>query len=240
MTEFPHSSWAQVYDFAYERSFGDFYTWLSRETIDLVCERIQIPARIVDFGAGTGRLSIPLSEHGYDVVAVDPCREMLEQLKTKSSELDIIACQSRMEDFAGAGDYDFALCVFTVLLYLPDVASLQASLDAVFCSLKDGGHLLIDVPSRGIFSSYSYNDDDVDRRVTVVETTPNIFYYREELTIKSPEGDSSYNDGFCIRYWSVGEVMQMLDKAGFQMAEDCSDRFAGSGSHYFLMKKPNG
>lgn len=55
MTHVPHSSWAQVYDLAYERSFGAFYTALSDETTALVRERAKIPAKVVDFGSGTGR-----------------------------------------------------------------------------------------------------------------------------------------------------------------------------------------
>ena len=30
----PHSSWAEVYDIAYQRSFGDFYTRLTDATVD--------------------------------------------------------------------------------------------------------------------------------------------------------------------------------------------------------------
>lgn len=238
MTSSPHSSWAHVYDRAYEQSFGALYTSLTEETINLVCEQLPLPARIVDFGAGTGRLSLPLSERGYDVVAVDPCGEMLAQLKAKAPESGIILQQSRMQDFAGEGDFDFALCVFTVLLYLTDIISLEASLHAAFRSLKPGGLLLIDVPFKGIFSSYSRSDNHIDRKVTVIETSSNIFTYREDLTIKSPKGDASYNDEFQIRYWPEKEVKQALMNAGFHMTEDCSDRFEGTGSSYYLMKKP--
>jgi len=57
----PHASWANIYDLAYEQSFGRFYDALTHATIEQIKESIQLPARIVDFGAGTGRISIPLS-----------------------------------------------------------------------------------------------------------------------------------------------------------------------------------
>lgn len=41
--------------------------------------------RILDLGAGTGRYSIPLSEEGYDVTAVELVRHNLGRLKKKSS-----------------------------------------------------------------------------------------------------------------------------------------------------------
>jgi len=49
----------------------------------LIAKKVQPPAKIVDFGAGTGRLSIPLSRKGFDVTAVEPCENMLNQLKRK-------------------------------------------------------------------------------------------------------------------------------------------------------------
>lgn len=235
----PHSSWAQVYDLAYERSFGRLYSDLSDETIRLVRDRVPPPAKVVDFGAGTGRLSIPLSEGGYDVVAVDPSGEMLQQLKKKDAASRVVLRESRMQDFTGDGDFDLALCVFTVLLYLPDVHSLEASLEAAFRSLKTGGYLLIDIPQRGIFSSYERSDENIDRRVTVTELNKDVFSYREELKVRNPEGESSYEDEFQIRYWPTDEVLKAMEKAGFLMADDCSMQLCGSGSRYFLMEKPN-
>jgi SAM-dependent methyltransferase len=41
--------------------------------------------RIIDIGAGTGRYSVPLSEEGYDVTAVEPVRHNLGILKAKGS-----------------------------------------------------------------------------------------------------------------------------------------------------------
>ncbi len=82
----PHSSWADVYDLAYERSFGEFYSELTDATVQFIAGIIEPPARIVDFGAGTGRLSVPLAKLGFRVTAVDPCLEMLRQLLQKSSK----------------------------------------------------------------------------------------------------------------------------------------------------------
>ncbi len=43
--------------------------------------------RILDVGAGTGRYSIPLSEEGYDVSAIEPVRHNLGRLKKKGSSV---------------------------------------------------------------------------------------------------------------------------------------------------------
>ena len=71
----PHASWAGIYDLVYEESFGQFYEALTDTTIDQIKKTVHPPASIVDFGAGTGRLSIPLATSGYMITAVEPCRE---------------------------------------------------------------------------------------------------------------------------------------------------------------------
>ena len=96
----PHSSWAQHYDEAYRRSFGGFYDDLTQATVECVARIQPAPARVVDFGAGTGRLALPLAKAGYNVVATDPCAEMLAVLSSKAEKqrLSIPTVCCRMQD----------------------------------------------------------------------------------------------------------------------------------------------
>lgn len=235
----PHSSWADVYDLAYEHSFGEFYNQLTEVTIQVIAERVHPPAKIVDFGAGTGRLSIPLAEQGFEVTAVDPCSGMLKQLERKSHQGTLHTVNSKMEDFTGDGSFDMALCVFTVLLYLLDENSLNKALIAAHTSLKPGGFLLIDIPSRAIFSSYSRDDHLIKRTVSVINQTGNIYSYQEDMKVKLQDGrESRYQDTFSIRYWPPELVMKALQEGvGFVLEADLTHRFSGSGSHYYIMKK---
>ena len=57
----PHASWADAYDRLYQRSFSSFYDELTQLTLDSIQEFTSPASRIVDFGAGTGRITLPLA-----------------------------------------------------------------------------------------------------------------------------------------------------------------------------------
>ena len=238
MSSRPHSSWAEVYDIDYQRSFGNFYKHLTEATIELISNGVHPPAKIVDFGAGTGRLAIPLAQLGFDVTAVEPCSEMLNQLKKKDSQASVKRVCSTMEDFKTEEKFDIALCVFTVILYLLDVESLKKALSTAYEILKPDGRLLIDIPSRTIFRNYSTKDNLIERRVSVIPENDNIYRYQEDLKVKEPNGDESeYSDEFNIRYWPSEYVHNILTATGFILEVDLTEHFSGTGSHYWIMKK---
>lgn len=238
MMDRPHSSWADVYDLAYQHSFGESYKLLTEVTIQVIEERVRPSAAIVDFGAGTGRLSVPLADRRYEVTAVEPCAEMLDQLKRKCHLRTLRTVNSKMEDFIATQSFDMALCVFTVLLYLLDESSLKKALQVAHASLKGGGLLLVDIPSKMIFSSYSTEDDVIKRSVSVIEQPGDIYRYQEEINVTMQDGtEAAYQDGFAIRYWPQEQVLTVLRELGFVLEADLADRFSGSGSHYYLMKK---
>jgi SAM-dependent methyltransferase len=233
----PHASWAKYYDTAYEQSFGEFYDQLTVATIDQIEICVLPPARIVDFGAGTGRLSIPLASRGYKVVAVDSCQQMLDQLSEKQEGYRVTTVASRMQDFHSDDQFDLAICVFTVLLYLLDEESLDKSIKAAANALRPGGYLLIDIPSRWVFQSYRRHTPEIDRSVSVIPQECDLYRYEESTTVYSGSSAKSYSDQFLIRYWEVEDVMKTLANHGLTMERELSDAFSGTGSQYFLLQK---
>jgi 2-polyprenyl-3-methyl-5-hydroxy-6-metoxy-1,4-benzoquinol methylase len=234
----PHTSWASVYDIVYEESFGDFYHSLTDATIEIISNVVNPPARIVDFGAGTGRLSIPLVSMGYEVLAVEPCKEMLEQLTCKPNTSPVKLFNGSMQNFKTETPFDMAICVFTVLLYFLDKESLIKSIQAAFNSLVPGGLLLIDVPSKMIFQDYNKSTQNMDRFVSISKIDKeDIYEYAEYININYNGKAEIYTDTFNIKYWDTEKVMKLLLENGFLLEKDLSYEFAGAGSNYFLMKK---
>jgi SAM-dependent methyltransferase len=234
----PHASWADVYDMVYERSFGMLYHQLTEITVETIDTITKPQAKIIDFGAGTGRLSIPLSKSGYMVTAIEPSKEMLEQLKKKDTLLSVKTIVSTMQDYKSRGDQDLALCVFTVLLYLLGENSLTRALTTAYDSLKDNALFLIDIPSKSLFYGYVFSDEVISRSVNIHPIDNDLYEYTENLTISfSNEEDIEYSDTFQIKYWSQDIVIDILIELGFTLETDLSEEFAGTGSQYFIFRK---
>jgi 2-polyprenyl-3-methyl-5-hydroxy-6-metoxy-1,4-benzoquinol methylase len=233
----PHASWAFAYDRLYEVSFGSFYERLTELTLAHIQEAIQFNSKIIDFGAGTGRLAIPLAKMGHSVTAVEPCTEMLDVLRTKVGSEKIECVCLKMQDYSSPPRFDFATCVFTVLIYLLDDSDLRASMRSVSQALKPGGQLLLDVPSRAVFRGLSFNSESCNRNVQVTPLAGDIFQYVEVSDIKTTQGVETFTDSFKIRYWKSKDVLKIAQEMGLTIEMDFSDDFSGSGAEYFLLRK---
>ncbi|MFM2319807.1 MAG: hypothetical protein RLZZ215_2428 [Pseudomonadota bacterium] len=235
----PHASWAEVYDLAYEQSFGCFYTNLTYKTLEVITEVITTDKKIIDFGAGTGRLSIPLAEKGFEVTSVEPCLAMLEQLEQKKQPtMKLKTVCSTMQDYKGQEQFDFAMCVFTVLIYLLDEQSLKKALIAAYDALKPNGLLFLDIPSVNLFNSYSRITEQFERNVLILKQENNLYLYLEDFILNHSNNEKTrYQDEFFIKHWEADLVDKLLVEIGFLHEADLTEYFIGSGSHYWLMRK---
>jgi SAM-dependent methyltransferase len=241
MDSTPHASWAEVYDTAYQKTFGHAYQALTDTTLAELQRMCAAPASVVDFGAATGRLAIPLAKAGYEVTAVEPCAEMLDQLRHKDPDGRVTTVNAKMEDFQGDQQFDAALCVFTVLLYLLDESALHSSLRAAVGCLKAEGLLLLDIPSIAAFRSMPGRSQSGFHRswkVNPLPDEPDVYEYIEDTRITDVNGaQKNYADSFRIRYWPEEVVLQSGQDNGLIKLEGPLPQFAGTGSSYFWFRK---
>jgi len=230
----PHASWAHCYDFAYENSHGQLYQSLTNRTLDTIKALGTPSCRAVDFGAGTGRLAVPLAQLGYKVTAVEPCQEMMDVLlsKARAANVEVQSRVATMQDFDGRGEFDLALCVFTTVLYLLDDDSLSRGLIAFANSLKKGGRLLIDIPSRHAFRSYQTQTPVLDRQVTVTPAGGDIYNYQEHIRCQMDGGRQECKDSFQIRYWPTDTVLSVIRGCGVDL-DGPIHGFQGIGADYY-------
>ena len=96
-------------------------------------------ARVLDIGAGTGRVAIPFADLGFRVVALEPALSMLGELRSKAPEqrIRLVAGEGARLPFAHSR---FDAVVLARILYL--MSDWPAVLRQARDALKPGAHLL--------------------------------------------------------------------------------------------------
>jgi len=142
-----HYSDAALYDYEYRRRRADvtFYR-------ELATKRLGGPGRILELGAGSGRVSIPLARDGHEVVAVDQSKAMLARLRSRTESLPG-AARARLTVVDGdlctfrvpGPKFPLVIAAFNVLEHLYTRGELAACLARVAEHLAPGGAFAFDV-----------------------------------------------------------------------------------------------
>jgi len=231
-----HRSWAKYYDEVNRRCFGEYYDQLTKQTLQQI-GTLGEKLCIADFGAGTGRLSIPLSALSHEVTAIEPSKAMLEQLLAKIADGRVQTHNASLSSYTGPGGHDLALAVFTVIAYILTPEELTASFANAAKSMKPDGALLIDVPRSVLFRDNHVRTDGLTRDITFTPLGNGLFNYHESTQLTTNDGLVSYEDSFRLRHWTTDEVRAALSAAELAVTEDWSARFPMAGAEYWLCRR---
>jgi len=125
---------ADLYDLEYPHDY-DVPLWLS------LAEREGGP--IVEWGAGTGRIAIPLSEAGFEATGVELSERMVEEGRKKGGNVEWVHGDMRSARLGRR--YSLAVCAFNSFLCLLSVDDALAFLRNAREHLEPGGLLGIEV-----------------------------------------------------------------------------------------------
>ena len=115
---------------------------------NLVCQAVEkqidllSDKEILDFGGGTGLLTLPLAKQAKSVTLVDISEKMLEQARLKAEQQDIKNIQFLEQDLLEKPlkqEFDL-IVVCRVLHHMPDV---DVALSLFHQYLREGGQLLL-------------------------------------------------------------------------------------------------
>ena len=234
----PHDSWANSYDQLFEASFGSHLANLTDLTMEIVLELSEPSESILDIGAGTGRMSLPLIESNFYVSSLDPSAGMLSQLSTKlpnHPNLELIHCP--VAELEMNERHHGALCIFTVSSYWLDESTLANSLRSIYNALLPNGWLIIDRTLKTSFSDTVFQNEKIQRQAIIEDLGGDLYRFTEQSTISSSNNIKQINDSFLIRYWEEDLFLDHVKATGFSVEQDLSQVFASSGASFYLLRK---
>jgi 2-polyprenyl-3-methyl-5-hydroxy-6-metoxy-1,4-benzoquinol methylase len=237
----PHDNWGTYYDFVYEQTFGSFYDNLTTETLNVINQIIP-KGTILDFGAGTGRLSFPLTEQGYSVIAVEKSKGMVEEFKRKAnnSNLEVQIHNCSISDYQN-GNSNLAIALFTVLSYSITEDELSKNIKNICEHIREKGYFFFDLPNTVFFNAGRLTNIQSANFKRVVELTSNnendIYTYKEICSGVYNEQEFSYEDEFKIRYWALSTLNNLLNENGFKDSGQTFSQFNSTGSTYKLYQR---
>jgi SAM-dependent methyltransferase len=125
---------SDLYDLEYTHDY-DVPLWLT------LAEREAGP--VVEWGAGTGRIAVPLAQAGHEVTAVELSQQMAERGEEKNKSVEWMV--GDMRTVKPARHYALAICAFNSFLCLTSVGDALAYLRNAHQHLAPGGLLGIEV-----------------------------------------------------------------------------------------------
>jgi hypothetical protein len=125
----------------------------------------------LDLGAGCGFQSIPLAELGFQVIAIDLSRELLDQLRDRRGGLPIVAIRDDLLNFGrhSPQPYDLIVCMGDTLTHLNTLRDVQTLIKKVQKSLVPMGRLILG------FRDMSVAVRDLERFIPVRSDADRIF-----------------------------------------------------------------
>lgn len=213
---------------------------------------------VVEWGAGTGRLAVPLSKLGHEVTAVEASEGMIEKGRRKGSTVEWM--RGDMRDASLGRRFGLAICAFNSFLCLLSVDAAVAFLRNAREHLVAGGFLGVEVsafspdelsdppggpvlrhdlarerPSGGSLERFSISRYDPASQILAMR----LFY---ELYQSSGTLEDKRAHGLTIRVVGRGELELMLRIAGFEVEAVYGgfegEPFDAGSDHLIVLARP--
>lgn len=114
----------------------------ARYVASLIRQHSPGAATLLDIGCGTGRHAELLVDNGFEVAGLDRSESMIEQARSRRSDIDYHlgdAC-----DFDLSKEFDVVSALFHVVSYLTEDTQLQTAFSNIRSHLKPGGLFVFD------------------------------------------------------------------------------------------------
>ena len=210
----------------YDQYYGAYATLPDWFLADLASRR-----RVLELACGTGRIAIPLAEHGIEVTGIDHSEPMLSLARSKAEgrQVKVDWIRDDIRCFETGRQYGSVLLLSNALWHLHDLSDFDACIRCVQRHLTPGGYFILDVfvPSLEILNRAPgrrypfsrYTDDETGQEVQVTQS------YRYEADTQIARlvhyrGDSDeVVGGLNLRMYFPQELNALLKYNGIRIKE---------------------
>ena len=224
-----YSAIADCYDAL--NSHIDYKSWANKIATELSLPGVESSSLVLDLACGSGNITLPLSELGYDMIGVDLSYEMLNRARSKKgSEKVLWLCQD-MRSFELYGTVAATVCCLDSINYLTGKTGLISCFKLVHNYLDPNGIFIFDVNSKYKFENiYAENHYVLEDEKTLCAWKN---YYDSksglcdfELSFFTEQEDGTYvrsDENQRERYWSDNVLKKSLEGCGFEILKVLSD-----------------
>jgi SAM-dependent methyltransferase len=120
---------------------GDLDAAFTRSAAEIADLNLPTAGAAVDLGAGLGLHALPLARQGFKVTAIDSCQVLLDELRSRTGTLPIVAIHEDLLKFRSCSKEQPAvvLCMGDTLTHLPTLTAVGELLQSVADSLLPEG-----------------------------------------------------------------------------------------------------
>ena len=201
--------------------------WESAEDADDQVRRIELALRlepgmrVLDVPCGAGRIAGRLAARGYDMVGADRTQRFLEVGRDRDEGVRYVRADMREQAFASV--FDAAICFWGSFGYFDAEGDLAQARSAAR-ALVHGGRYLVDVLAEEAIAARFRERESYEVGTTAVEErlvwAPD---GRIETTWTFTRGAERVTHRSSIRVYSLGELTDLLTRAGFTSFEARDD-----------------
>jgi len=189
----------------------DFYAILpAAGEPDIIAAALPPGATILELGAGVGRVTHPLLDLGFTVIAVDESPEMLAKIDGARTVLSSIQALDLGERFD-------CVLMMSYLINTDDPADAAALLDACRRHMKQDGHVLIQRHTVSWFDNAAETESTragITSRLRDISRPADGFV---SATVVYEAGESTWTQSFTARRIDDTELHRMLTAAGLRV-----------------------
>lgn len=219
----------------YDNLLAEHYTWMFGDHTAKVLEnreffqRANITPRrggkALDLGCGSGFQSIALAELGFEVLGIDLCETLLEELRGRSAGLDINVVQGDMLDYRmyeDKGPYEIAVCMGDTLTHLQKAKSVSTLLENVYRNLENQGILALTFRDfttelKGVERIIPVRTDEDKLMATFLEYEESYVNVHDMIFLKSDSGWKLQTSVYRKLRIGLDQVRNFLAKTGFEI-----------------------